>query len=161
MKTGIIAGIVLGALIAAWTCLMGITGWYKDPVLSNAFWMVVMIQIAVLIVTLWRTRRDREYFAQVGLGTLASLIAAVIAFANSLLFTSVLFPEYFEELRAMQVELARAEGLDEAAIQARLDAIAPMQTPFMQAFAGFAGTLLTGIVVSVIAGVFLRKKKQA
>lgn len=161
MKTGIIAGIVLGALIAAWTCLMGITGWYKDPVLSNAFWMVVMIQIAVLIVTLWRTRRDREYFAQVGLGTLASLIAAVIAFANSLLFTSVLFPEYFEELRAMQVELARAEGLDEAAFQARLDAIAPMQTPFMQAFAGFAGTLLTGIVVSVIAGVFLRKKKQA
>lgn len=160
MKTGIVGGFVLGALIAGWTLLMGVTGWYKDPVLANAFWGVVFIQIAVLIALLWRGRTERAYFAQVGLGTLASLIAAVIAFANSLLFTTILFPEYFEELRAVQERLLREQGWDEARIQAEIAATAALQTPFMQAFAGFAGTLLTGIVVSVIAGVFLRKRAR-
>lgn len=34
-----------------------------------------------------------------------------------------------------------------------------MQTPFMQAFAGFVGTTVTGFAVSVGAAIFLRKKR--
>jgi len=33
-----------------------------------------------------------------------------------------------------------------------------MQTPFMNAISGVVGTVVTGAVVSAIAGAFLRKK---
>ncbi len=160
MKQAIVGGVVLAGLVAAWTLVMGITGWYADPVLSNAFFAVVLIQIVVLIVLLARTRAERGWFAQVGVGTLASLVAAVLVFGNSILFTTVLFPEYFEELRAVQERMLREQGLDEARVQAEIAATAAMQTPFVQAFAGFAGTLITGIVVSIVAGLFLRRTKS-
>ena len=183
MKTAVVAGIVLGLLVAGWTLVMGFTGWYKDPALSSAFFAVVLIQIAVLIVTLAKTRDTRTYFGQVGVGLVTSLVAAVIIFGSSMVFTTrspsraaraacrviifgssmvfttVLFPEYFEELRAMQELLLREQGLDEQEIRAQLAAGAAMQTPFMQAFAGFVGTTITGLVVSVVAAIFLRKKR--
>ena len=158
MKTAALAGIVLGLLVAGWTLVMGFTGWYKDPALSSAFFAVVLIQIVVLIVTLAKTRESRGYLGQIGVGVVASLVAAVIIFGSSMVFTTVLFPEYFEELRAMQELLLREQGLDEAAIREQVAAAAPMQTPFMQAFAGFAGTTVTGLVVSAVAAIFLRKR---
>jgi hypothetical protein len=158
MKIAIAAGVVLGLLVAAWTLVMGYTGWYKDPQLSSAFFAVVLIQLGVLIVTLAKTRDARGYFGQVGVGLVASLVGAVIIFGSSMLFTTVLFPEYFEELRAMQEHLLREQGLDEGEVRAQLAAGAAMQTPFMQAFAGCVGTTVTGLVVSVIAALFLRKK---
>lgn len=159
MKTAVVAGIVLGLLVAGWTLVMGFTGWYKDPALSSAFFAVVLIQIAVLLVTLAKTRDTRTYFGQVGVGLVTSLVAAVIIFGSSMVFTTVLFPEYFEELRAMQELLLREQGLDEQEIRAQLAAGAAMQTPFMQAFAGFVGTTVTGLAVSVVAAIFLRKKR--
>jgi len=32
-----------------WTLVMGVTGWYKHPVLLNMFWVVVLIEIGVLV----------------------------------------------------------------------------------------------------------------
>ena len=31
------AGIWLGVLVSVWTLLMGVTGWYKHPVMLNLF----------------------------------------------------------------------------------------------------------------------------
>jgi hypothetical protein len=85
---------VLGVLVGAWTFVMGFTGWYKDPVLLNMFWVVIVIQIVVLLWTLRQT-------------TCAGAATA---------------------------------------------------TPFYQALFGFSGTVVTGVVVSAVAGAFVRKK---
>jgi hypothetical protein len=47
-----------------------------------------------------------------------------------------------------------------ADIKTALDNQARMQTPFMQAFSGFIGTVITGFVISLVAGAFLRKKGE-
>jgi len=77
------------------------------------------------------------------------------------LFTSVVFPNYFAELRALGEEMMRAEGKAATDVKAILDAQAPMQTSFMQALFGFIGTMVTGFVVSLIAGASLKKKDTA
>ena len=43
------SGIWLGVLCVLWTLVMGVTGWYKHPVLLNMFWVVVLIEIGVLV----------------------------------------------------------------------------------------------------------------
>src|SRR5688572_3928868 len=108
-------GIALGVGVMLWTLVMGFTGLYKHPTLNALFFMVVPLQIGILV---WALRWTREsgYGAQVGHGTLLSIVAAPIVFVQSYLFTTVFFPRYFADLRATHEQMLRARGLDEAAV---------------------------------------------
>jgi hypothetical protein len=153
------SGIVLGVLVGAWTFVMGFTGWYKDPVLLNMFWAVIVIQIVLLLWALRQTASaGARYGAQVWNGTLLSLVGGVIIFASSLIFTTVFFPQYFDELRQIQSQMLKQAGQSDAEIKAVLDAGAATATPFYQGLFGFIGTVVTGVVVSAVAGAFLRRK---
>jgi len=159
MSPTVRAGVLLGVLVTIWMFVVGFTGWYKDPVLLNLFFLVILIQLAVLIWALRQTAAaGAAYGRQVTNGLLISLIGGVIIVGGSLLFTTVAFPDYFSTLQAAQVEMLKAQGLSEADINAQVTAGAAMQTPLMNALSGFVATLATGLVVSVIAGFFLRRK---
>jgi len=159
MSVTVKSGIVLGVLVGLWTFVMGFTGWYKDPVLLNMFWVVILIQIVVLVWALRDTAAGgARYGTQVWNGTLITLIGGVIIFASSMLFTTVFFPQYFEELRQIQGQMLKQAGQSDAEIKAVLDAGAATATPFYQALFGFIGTVVTGVVVSAVAGAFLRRK---
>jgi hypothetical protein len=159
MKPTLKAGILLGVLVFLWTLIMGITGWYKDPVLLNLFYVVILIQIGVLIWGLRLTAVEGStYGSQVKAGTLISVFGAVIIFAGSLLFTTVFFPSYFEEVREAGRQVMLAEGMPEADVMAALDAQAGMQTPLMQALIGAVMTVITGFVVSLVLAALIRKK---
>jgi hypothetical protein len=159
MSTTVKAGLVLGVIVSAWTYLMGITGWYKDPALLNLFWVVILIQIGVLI---WGVRvtaaEGKSYWGQVKAGTIISLVGGVIIFCGSYLFTSVVFPHYFTDIRTLGEEILRAKGMSDTQIKTTLDAQAVVQTSFMQALFGFLGTVITGPIVSMTLGAFFKKK---
>lgn len=153
------AGVVLGLLVAAWTLVMGVTGWYRDPALQAAFFFVVVIQVACLVVLLRATAAEHAYRAQLALGTLASVVAAPIVLAQSLVFTTVLFPSYFDDLRASHEAMLRAAGTPEAEITARVaEAAEAAGTPLSNALTGAVATIVTGVVVSAIAAAFARKR---
>ena len=154
------AGVVLGALVVAWTFLMGVTGWYKDPVLLNLFWIVVLIQIAVLLWALTKTAAVNGYARQVLSGTLISTVAAIPIFAGSLLFTMVAYPHYFAEVAAVQEEMLRKAGRSELEIQTAIGLATEGATPLTQAIAGVIGTVLTGIFASSIIAVFHRRRDR-
>lgn len=159
MKTILKSGVILGLLCSAWSYVVGFTGWYKDPVLQALFWLVIVIEIAVLIWGLRQTAaQGRAYGAQVGAGTLMSLVGALIIFIGSYLFTEVVFPEYFEEVRAAGEQTLRAQGLSDADIATRLDQLSGMQTSFFSALLGSVSTVVTGILASLVIAAFVRKK---
>lgn len=160
MRESIIGGVALGMSVSLWTILMGVTGWYADPVMMNVFFVVVLIQIGILAILLAKTRHRFGYGRQVAHGLVASAVGAAIIFGSSLLFTTVLFPDYFETLRAVHEAQLTAEGLSADEIAARVEAAAGAQTPLMQALSGVFGTLVTGLVVSLILAIFLRRKKN-
>jgi hypothetical protein len=138
---------------------MGFTGWYKHPSLLNLFYVVILIQILLLIWALQQTAGEgRKYGGQVVAGTLISAIGGVIIIGSSLLFTTVVFPNYFQELAAIQEQMLREAGKSEAEIRTMLDMTAKTSTPMMQAMAGFVGTFVTGLVASLVIGRFARAK---
>ena len=138
---------------------MGLTGWYRDPALQAAFFFVVPIQIAVVVVLLRRTREDHGYRGQVGLGTLASVIAAPIVLVQSLIFTTLLFPTYFDDLRASHEALLRSQGAPESEIAIEVAAAAEANGgSFSNAITGAIATVVTGVLVSAITAAFARKR---
>lgn len=160
MNTIVKSGIVLGVLVEVWTYLMGFAGWYKDPQLSQLFWVVIAIQIAVLMWALKRTAAEgRGYGGQLGAGTLISLIAGVFVIVGSLVFTTVVFPNYFTDMAALQEQALRRSGQSDAEIQRMMAMAAKTANPAVQACLGFIGTLVTGFLVSAIIGGFVRTKK--
>jgi hypothetical protein len=152
------SGIWLGVLCVLWTLVMGVTGWYKHPVLLNLFWVVVLIEIGVLIWGLRQTAATTPYLGQVGNGTLIAVIGAAIIFCGSLLFTTVLYPHYFEELRAIQTAMMHNDGRTDAEIQAALEMGRIFQTPVVNALMGVVGTIVTGLLASLVIAAFTRKK---
>jgi hypothetical protein len=138
---------------------MGFTGWYKDPVMMNAFWGVVVIELFGLAWGLRQTaRQGRGWAGQLLAGSLMSLIAGVIIIGSSLLFTTVFFPNYFTDIELMGLEVLRQQGKSEVEIAQALETSRAMATPIAQALAGFTGTLLTGIVASAAIGLVIRAK---
>lgn len=153
------AGLLLGVLCGIWMFVVGYTGWYRDPVMLNMFYLVILIEIGILVWALRKTAaQGRGYGGQVGAGMLISLIGGVIIIGASLLFTTVAFPDYFQELQGIQTEMLRAQGKSEGEIATMMAMTAPMQTPVMNALTGFAGTVVTGLVASLIIAAFIRKK---
>lgn len=151
-------GVLLGLGVAAWTFVMGFTGWYKSPSLLYLFWLVIPFQIGLLAWALRESGRDSGYGRQVWTGVSISLLGSLIIYAASILFTTVVFPKYFQELEALGRQVMAKQGLSPEQIEAAVKAQAPMQTPRASAMAGAIGTVLTGFFTSVIAAVWFRKK---
>jgi hypothetical protein len=154
------AGLIIGVLCAVWTFVMGFTGWYKDPQMLNAFFLVIPIEIVGLIWGLRKTAaQGRTYGGQIVAGTLMAVIAGVVIICASLLFTTVAFPDYFTELEKAQRQILAAQGRTPAEIEEAVRGNAAASTPMGQAMAGFIGTLVTGILGAALIGLFVRRKQ--
>ena len=155
------AGILIGVLCTVWMYVMGFTGWYIDPTLALAFFLVIPIEIVGLIWGLRRTAAEgRTYGSQVVAGTLMAVVAGVIIVAGSLVFTTVAFPNYFTDLAARQREMLEIQGLPQAEIEELVRATTDT-TPMAQAMTGFIGTLITGIVASAVIAIWVRAKSPS
>jgi hypothetical protein len=153
------AGLLIGVLCGVWTFVMGFSGWYKDPTMLNLFFIVIIIEIAGLIWGLRKTAAlGRTYSGQVVAGTLMSIVAGLVIICSSMLFTTVAFPDYFNELNAAQRAMMQQQGKSDAEITAAIDAAAPMQKPIVNALMGFIGTFITGVVASAVIAIWIREK---
>ena len=153
------AGIVLGLAVVAWTFIYGFTGWYKHPSLYNLWWLVILIQLGVIGWGLTLTRAEgKRYGGQILSGTLISVYGGIIIFFGSLLFTSVVFPEFFEETRNLQAEVLAQKGMTVDQIESTQAMTAPMQTPVVNAVISAVMTVITGFILSLILGAVIRKK---
>ncbi len=153
------AGLLIGVLCGVWTFVMGFTGWYKDPVMLWAFFLVIVIEIVGLIWGLRQTAAEgRTYGGQIVAGTLMAVIAGVVIIGSSLLFTMVAFPDYFAELEAAQRQMLQAQGQTPEQIEAAIESGRTSATPMANAMSGFLGTLVTGILASAVIAVFVRAR---
>jgi Protein of unknown function (DUF4199) len=160
MNPVLAAGLLIGVLCAVWTFIMGATGWYKDPVMMRWFFLVIAIEVGGLIWGLRRTAAEgRSYGGQVIAGTMMATIAGVVVICSSLLFTTVVYTDYFAELEAMNVKMLREQGVPESEIDRQVTAERASNTPMGQALLGFTGTLITGIVASALLSIAIRRRK--
>ncbi len=160
MKTSVIYGVILAVCVAVWMLIIGFTGWYKHPVGAAAFMLVIPINIVVIVLGLIKTKKEgRGYGGQVVAGLVMGLVAAALIFLNSILYTQVLFPTYFDDIRAMQESMLQQAGIPEEQIRAQVEATQATQTPVLQATFGAIGTVATSLITALIAAIFVRKKE--
>ena len=162
MSNVVKTGLILGVLVEAWTYIFGFAGWYLSPTLVNLFYVVVVIQLVVLY---WGLKKEaaggKSYGALLGAGTTMSIVAAVLIFIGSMLFTTVFFPQYFAEVREMARQTMLAAGNPADQVEKTLELAAPMQTPFVNAVMGALMTILSGFIFSLFLAFLVRKRAPA
>jgi hypothetical protein len=158
MSVTVKTGVLIGVLCALWTYVMGFTGWFKDPMLQAAFFLVILIEVALLLWGLRQTAATNTYGRQVVTGTTMAAVGAAIIFVNSLLFTMVVFPGYFEDIAQAYRQVLTDQGKSEAEITEALAQQASVQTPFVQAMSGAVGTIVTGLVASLLIAIRYRRR---
>lgn len=158
MSNAVKSGILLGVLVEVWTAVVIVARWHVDPVLMNLFFLVIPLQIAILVMALRREAPVAGYGGQVRNGLVLSLVAAAIVFAGSYLLTTSVFPNYFVEIKAAGEAMMAKAGRTPEEIEKSMAMNAAMYRPLDNSIAGAIGTTVTGLVVSLVAAVFLRKK---
>ncbi len=153
-------GVLLGVLVTAFSWLFAFTGMHKRPGADMTFIIVAtIIEIAVLVWALRKTAaQGRTWMGQVSAGSMLAFVGGALIFATSFMLVTQLYPNYFAELNAATAAGLRASGMDDAAVQAELAKLAPSQTPLANSVTGFVGTVLTGLIVSAILGIWIRGK---
>jgi hypothetical protein len=160
MKYIIRGGIALGLVVMLWQFVFGFTGMYKNVQGAMMFPLVAtMIEIVVLYYLLRATAAEgRGYFGQVSAGTLASFLGGALIIASAIFFLR-LFPNYFNDIIAEYVRVL--QGRSAAEVDSLLALQKPMQTPMWQATMGFLGTVITGLIVSLVMAIWIRGAKPA
>ncbi len=154
------AGIVLGLLVGAWMFVVGAAGWYKS---GGPAWLfnvgAIAIQIGVLIRGLRQTAAaGRRYGGQIVAGLLICVVGGVIIVIVSMIWSGVVFTDVFDEMEVTLADRLADQGNSDEQIDELLVNTAFTRTPVFQALMGLAGTLITGLIVSLIAAAFLRHK---
>ena len=91
-------------------------------------------------------------------GVIISLIGGVLICAGSMLFTTVAFPHYFSEITAIQQQMLMEQGKSAEELRTTMEMAAKTNTPVASAVSGFIGTIVTGLVASLVIGAFVRSK---
>jgi hypothetical protein len=159
MSSVVKSGIILGVLVEIWSYLYVSAGWHRSPATFNLFWVVILIEIGVLIWALRGTAaQGRGYGGQVVAGTAISVVGAVLVLIGSYVCMTMVFPNYSKEVCDMQAAAMRAAGRPEAEIQQLVD-MSMKAPPALPAITGAIGTVVTGLLCSLIIGAFVRAKK--
>ena len=154
------AGIVFGAIVVVFQMILGFTGIYKNPALGWVFPVVATaITAGVLFWALKQTAAEgKRYWGLVGTGMVIALIACVLIIGGSLLYTSVLFPDYADIALAQAAEQFEASGLPEEQIEVQMKATEWLVSPVPSAILGAVMTLITSFVVSLIVAAIVKQK---
>ena len=160
MSNVVRAGLVLGLLVEVWTAVVIAARWHIDPTMMLLFFLVIPLQAFMVVMALRKEAATASYLKQVANAVVLSTVAAVVVFAGAILLTTVVFPNYFDELRGAGEEMFRASGKSPEEIAAEMAKNEPMYNPVQNALTGSIATVLTGLVIGLVAGPFVRKKKR-
>lgn len=150
-------GLLIGLLCGAWMFVMGFTGWYLDPAKLNRFFLVIVIEVAGLVWGLRKTAAEgRTYSGQVVAGTGMAIVAGLVIAGCSLIFTTMVFPNYLADINEMSGRLMLEQGIPADEVRRALDQNAAANTPLRNALTGFVGTFMTGVVASAVIGLWIK-----
>lgn len=151
------AGVSIGVSVVVWMFLVMWAGWYKMPALINVFFAIPIIKVLGIYWGLKKlSTRKLNYLHLIGSGIIMSVIAGVIIFVFSYLFTGFVFPEYLVDVQKMQREWMVSNGVPSEQASVILTAAKEHSSPLIQALSGVVGTTLIGMMSSVIIALFLK-----
>jgi hypothetical protein len=103
------------------------------------------------------------YGQVVGYGVLTAVFFGIVVAVYSILLVTVIDPAYVDRVQTLAAEQLYAAGtLTEQQIELALEMSAKMMlNPWWTFFAGVFGAVLEGLIISLIAGIFIRRNRPA
>ncbi len=170
------AGLVLGLTVTGWAALGILMGWHKDLSLGFFWWLVIPLEIGILIWALRSLAPTSGYARQILNAICISLIAAIVIFPGSLFLTTLAFPSYLHDVDVANDQMMKKRGLSETQIvgvklklyearglskeQAKVAHAfdEPTSSSVQVALGQSIGPVLTCLLASLIAAIWLRKR---
>jgi len=149
---------ILGAAVAVLSLVFGLFGWHRTYAMAFVFLVVaILINVATVVLCLREQASSAGWSGQVKNGLVVGLVGSVVVFVSSWLVTTVVFPDYFVEMAEGYREAYVGMGLSQGEVEDLVAATAAT-SPVRSAFDGVVGTMATSLVVSAIAGVWIRNR---
>lgn len=159
MKPILSAGIMLGVAAGIWMFINGFAGLYKNP--GTAWIFPVVATVIEIVVIVWGLKKTaqlgRRYGGQVLAGLLIAIVGAVLIMGFSMVWSTV-FTDFAEVAAAMQADAWADAGMSEEKIDELLVQTEFTRSSVFQALSGSIATIVTGLVIALIAAIFIRQK---
>ncbi len=160
LRYGVIGGLI-SIVLGLVSYLAGMQG--TIPTIISIISIIVNIAIIVYAI---RAHRDNDlggyisYGRCLGVGVLTALIMGVISAVWVYVLYNFIDPGLPEMMTQMQIEQLEEQGMSDDQIEASLDMMSRFTSP--NAIAGMAliGGPIWGLIVSLIAGAFLKKDRS-
>lgn len=160
-STGLKWGAIGGIASVILTMVLYLTG-LSRPDNSSANWVQSLagfaLTLTVIILAVNEHKRELQgyisYGRSVGVGAIVSFVMAVIGAIFAFIFFGYIAPEYID----LAMEQAMTEMTEEQQEQSE-SVMTVMMSPGMFALFGFLATMFWGVVITLIASIFLRKPR--
>lgn len=157
------AAVKWGVILAAIVFLINLVSIGAGLHTNQAAGMVTIViyigaNVACVVMALKATAAVKGYGGQLGSGLVLGVVAAVLIVVLSYLLMTVVFPNATDEILAMQAAQLEGRGLPQEQLDMQLKMMETMSTPAIQAAMGGFFTVLTSLITSAIAAIWLRNK---
>lgn len=159
-STIIRSGVLFWVISTVILFVIGVFDWYRNPNLTWVFWLVLPAQILIIWQLMKKLRPlSLPYWKNVAFGTMVSLITGVGMLFSSLFFTEVVFPDYFDTIKEVGIEIYEDDGATQDEIDEYVAYYESEGLGIANAVSGAIGSTVTGLVMSLVIALFFRQKK--
>ena len=155
-------GVLIVVFIFIWVSLEYFVGLHTDYIQYHP--IATLLSLIIPLVLLYYAMRESQkkfegnfnYIESFKTGVIVTFVVAILSPLTQWLFHAVVFPGYFDSMRAYTEAHALAQGIDP--VVAREEAVGEfnMASYLMRTF---LGALVAGVVMSAILALFVRDKE--
>lgn len=174
-KTGImnqknhalVYGLIGGLLTVVVSLILYLAG-MTDPASGKSNWLGSILSIAIFVWALFTAiRKQREdqggaisFGEAFKVGFVASLIIALIGVVYMWVFMNFIDPDFIDQVKQAAMEQMAAQGQSDEQIEQSMEMAGKMMTGPMMLVWSFVGSLVMGVIVSLIGAAVLKKEAQ-
>jgi hypothetical protein len=168
MKIYLIYGFAMAVAGAVLGVGLYLLGFHSDPsklAMAQILGGVFGITIGVVCITLGTKARRAQipateefgYGRALGAGVMIALWASLFGIVTTILYATVINPDFVDVIVQAQLEKFEAKGMTAAQIEGAERMVRKMTSPGIQACFNFAGGLFFGTLISLVTAAFLKR----
>lgn len=154
-----------GVLLGLFTIVLQVISYALDTHIDRPWWLTfgqLLISIAIIVLGLKAFKNENNSYLTFGqsikTGLAISLIAGIISIIFNYIFITYIDPDFIQKtMDFTREEMAKNPNLTEEQINMSMEMSAKFMTPWIMSAFAIIGTMFFGFIISVIAGLALRK----
>ncbi len=157
-------GVILGIVSVLLGVVMYVTNVYTDPHwIFSVIGFLILIGVITYGIKAYKTSNNGflELTDALKVGIGIALIGGIIGAIWTLLLTSIIEPEYTQQVMEVQREkLLENPDMTEAMVDQSIEMMEKFSSPYISIAFSIIGSLFFGFIISLFAGLIMKKKQD-